>query len=94
MLEKLGGSRAFVAVERHKLDGVHVHTLHRHTHRPDVAAASVWKFAHKAFGRSTVEFPRDGTAASVYCSKYVTKGDESGDSFFYFGEPEAWNLDK
>lgn len=94
VLEKFDASRAFMAVERHKLDGVHVHTLHRHVFRGHVRPASLWRYMYKAFGRTTVESPHDGTAAAVYCSKYVTKGKESGDSFHYFGTADAWTLDR
>lgn len=94
-LERLDCTRAFLAVERHRLDGVHVHTLHRHTFRQDLASASVWKYFSKAFGRTTVESPRETTAVEAYCAKYVTKDyGLGGESFHYFGDTAAWTLDR
>ena len=94
-LDKLGCTRAFLAVERHRLDGVHVHTLHRHIFRPELRSSSIWKYFDKAFGFSTVSLPRAADTVAVYCAKYVTKsGDESGDTYYYYGDADAWNLDK
>lgn len=96
-LEKLGTTRAFLAVERHYLDGVHVHVLHRDAfaaRTPHITSGSYWKYMSKAFGRTTVEIPREGNAAAEYCAKYVTKDyGLAGESFHYFGDPDAWNLD-
>lgn len=93
-LERLDCTRAFVAVERHRLDGVHVHTLHRHAFDPGISSTRVWKYFHKAFGFSTVSPPRADDTVALYCSKYVTKDNGlHGESFYYFGDKEAWLFD-
>ena len=86
---KFDADRAFIAVEAHRLDGIHCHALSRHATRPTLAASSVWKYLFKANGRSTVEAPRFGSTALVvwYCSKYVTKGPV--DNYHFFGD--TWN---
>lgn len=89
-LDKLEATRAFVAVEKHYLDGVHIHALSRHALRPDMNPEWEWKYLFKAHGRSRVEEIRDVGQVSAYCSKYVTKGDYD---YYYFGDPEAWLLD-
>lgn len=86
MSNKFSAERAFVAVESHRLDGLHIHALTSHELRPELRASSVWKYLHKANGRTTVEPPRGGNAALVswYCAKYVTKADP--DRYFFFGD--------
>lgn len=92
--ERLGASRAFVAVERHRLDGVHVHSLLRQYPHRDTPSQSLWKYLSKSFGRTSVQLPHDGMAAVAYCAKYVTKDHGlQGESFHYFGDADAWNLD-
>lgn len=92
--DKLGASRGFVAVERHKLDGVHVHALLRQLPHLQVPAKTHWRYMSKAFGRTSVEEPRDGMAAAAYCAKYVTKDHGlSGESFHYFGDRDSWLQD-
>ena len=85
---KFDAERAFVAVESHRLGGLHLHALSHHAQRPGLQASSVWEYLHKANGRTTVERPRHSSTALVtwYCSKYVTKG---GD-YHFFGDPSAW----
>ncbi|MBA7537139.1 hypothetical protein ES705_29406 [subsurface metagenome] len=86
---KFSASRAFIAVERHVLDGVHLHLLHQHYHElglQSVRAYSMWLYLFKAFGRTTVEAIRSPEQVSTYCSKYVSKGEQ----FNLFGEPQAW----
>ncbi len=86
---KFLATRAFIAVERHVLDGVHCHLLHQHYHEAGfqaVKAYSIWLYLFKAFGRTTVEVIRSSGDVSTYCSKYVSKGEQ----FNLFGEPQAW----
>ncbi|MBA7553336.1 hypothetical protein ES705_45926 [subsurface metagenome] len=86
---KFLATRAFIAVERHVLDGVHCHLLHQHYHELGlnaVKAYSMWLYLFKAFGRTTVEDIRSPGDVSTYCSKYVSKGEQ----FNLFGEPQAW----
>ena len=86
---KFEAERAFVAVEAHRLDGIHLHALSHHATRPNLAPSSIWKYLFKANGRSTVARPRFSSTALVtwYCSKYVTKGNCD---FHFFGDPCAW----
>ncbi|MBA7552048.1 hypothetical protein ES705_44601 [subsurface metagenome] len=86
---KFSASRAFIAVELHVLDGVHLHLLHQHYHElglQAVRAYSMWLYLFKSFGRTTVEAIRSSGDVSTYCSKYVSKGEQ----FNLFGEPQAW----
>ena len=86
---KFDAERAFVAAEYHKYGGVHLHVLSCHSERPNLNPTSMWKYLHKAFGRTTVEVPRYSSTALVswYCSKYVTKGDCD---FQFYGDPCTW----
>ncbi len=86
---KFLATRAFIAVERHYLDGVHLHLLHQHYHDLGlnaVKAYSMWLYLYKAFGRSSVEQIRGPGDVSSYCSKYVVKEEQ----YNFFGEPQAW----
>ncbi|MBA7537130.1 hypothetical protein ES705_29397 [subsurface metagenome] len=86
---KFAATRAFIAVEKHVLDGVHCHLLHQHYHEigsQAVLAYSMWLYLFKAFGRTTVEAIKSSEQVSTYCSKYVSKGEQ----FNLFGEPQAW----
>lgn len=83
-LEKFGATRAFVAVEPHRLDGIHLHILSRHIPAPSTSA--LWKYCFKAYGRSKIEVVDDTMAVSRYCSKYVVKGND----FDFFGGKKAW----
>jgi len=89
---KFAATRAFVAVERHKLDGIHLHALTRHCF-DRINERALWKYLFKAEGRSKVEIPRYHSQALVtwYCSKYVVK--EGDYDFHYFGDKSAWLLD-
>lgn len=88
--EKLSASRAFVAVEKHSFDGVHIHALSRHTFRPDLRSESMWKYCFKAFGRTRVEPIESRPLVSWYVSKYVMK---DGYDYSFCGEKSAWLLD-
>ncbi len=86
---KFLATRAFVAAERHALDGIHLHLLHQHYHemgRQGVKSYSIWLYLFKAFGRTTVEAIKSPEQVSSYCSKYVSKGEQ----FNLFGEPQSW----
>ncbi|MBA7548535.1 hypothetical protein ES705_40996 [subsurface metagenome] len=86
---KFEATRAFIAVEKHVLDGVHLHLLHQHYHEigsQAVLAYSMWLYLFKAFGRSSVEQIRGFGDVSSYCSKYVVKEEQ----YNFFGEPQAW----
>lgn len=86
---KFLATRAFVAVERHVLDGVHLHLLSQHYREVGhqaVKAYSMWLYLFKAFGRTAVEAIRSTEDVSYYCSKYVSKGEH----FNLFGAPQAW----
>ena len=89
---KFGSSRCFVAVEHHKLDGIHLHALSRHTWNPNVSPSHIWKYLFKTYGRVRVEAPRHSSTALVtwYCSKYLVK---DGFEYHFFGYPEAWTGD-
>ena len=86
---KFDADRAFIAVEHHRLDGIHLHALSRHALRPTLQAQTLWRYCFKAFGRYSASEPRSASSALVtwYCSKYVTKGD--GDNYHLFGD--SWN---
>jgi len=88
VLEKFGATRAVIAVEPHRLSGVHLHCLSRHLPALD-STVPLWKYCFKAFGRTTVESVGDTLAVSRYCAKYVVK--ENNVSFA--GSPEAWLQD-
>lgn len=89
-LDKLDCSRAFIAIEPHRLDGVHAHLLSRHTYRPEIKASTLWKYFFKAYGRSRVEPIKSASIVSWYCSKYVVKGDFD---YSFYGDKQAWLLD-
>lgn len=87
---KFNATRAFIAVEQHMLDGVHLHLLHQHYYEKarlqGVRASSMWAYLFKAFGRTSVEEIRSAEDVSMYVSKYVSKGE----NYNLFGEPAAW----
>lgn len=89
VLEKFNATRAFVAVEPHSYEGIHLHLLSRHLPKLD-ASGSLWKYCFKAFGRTTFEKIDDAIAVSRYCSKYVVKGND----FDFCGSASAWKYDK
>lgn len=88
-LEKFDATRAVVACEPHKLDGIHFHCLSKHDPLPQ-STSSLWKYLFKAYGRSSVSPVGEAMSVSRYCSKYVVKG---GDVNF-MGEAEAWTNPK
>lgn len=87
---KFNATRAFIAVEQHVLDGVHLHLLHQHYYDQQryqgVRASTLWSYLFKAFGRTTVEEIKSTEDVSTYVSKYVSKGE----NYNLFGEPQAW----
>lgn len=87
---KFQATRAFIAVEQHVLDGVHLHLLHQHYYEKQryqgIRASTLWSYLFKAFGRTTVEEIKSASDVSTYVSKYVSKGEQ----YNLFGEPQAW----
>ncbi len=86
--EKFGAIRAFIAVEPHYLDGIHLHSL---IHFPEInyqrdLVGRLKKYCGKAYGFNHIAVARDQDQVSLYCCKYVVKGND----FFYKGEPSAW----
>ena len=94
MEDVFGASRAFVAVEPHKLDGLHLHALYRIPEWQSNLPTRIKKYEKKAFGYTnsirSMNIPPENFTVAMYCSKYVTKGND----FFFLGSPEAWLLDK
>lgn len=91
VFEKFGGSRGFIAVEPHLLDGIHLHMLSRHSFYSDAGTIprGLWKYCFKAFGRSLIEPVDNSIQVSRYCAKYVVKGNQ----YEFMGWPEAWKYD-
>jgi len=98
LANNLKWTRAFIATERHRLGGVHLHYLLAN----DLDYAS-WqipatrKYMNKAFGFSHIEPIRNEATVSLYCSKYVTKdnGDyyfigDTWDKPFFSSNPVSW----
>lgn len=86
-LEKFNSTRAFIAVEPHYYEGIHLHILSRHI--PSLQnLGSIWKYSFKAFGRSTIEYVDNTLAISRYCAKYVVKGNQ----FDFKGDAGWWNI--
>ena len=89
-LEKMGASRAFIAVEPHKYEGIHLHALSRqHPWDDGVKPGTIWKYCFKAFGRTTVDKIDGVVAVSRYCAKYVVKENQ----FEFMGDKHAWLKD-
>lgn len=89
-----GASRGFVAVEPHKLDGLHLHALYRFPSWESNLPYRIKTYAGKAFGFTnsvrSMNVPPENFTVAMYCAKYVTKGND----FFFLGCYEAWTLDK
>ena len=91
-LQEAGATRAFVAVEPHYLDGLHLHTLARFP--GDMAEATLFhrldlrRDLKNNFGFVTVDRIKSHEQVTTYCSKYVTKGMATYD---FFGNPGAWS---
>lgn len=82
--------RAFIAVEPHKLDGIHLHALLHHRNDMPVEQFNeipgrTQAYCTKTFGWSKASFIETAGVLD-YCSKYVTKGNE----YFYKGDPYYW----
>lgn len=92
VLSKFDATRAFVACESHRLDGIHFHILSRHLPCPE-SLSPLWKYCFKAFGRSKIEFVGENNkselSVSRYCAKYVVKGNR----FEFMGDSSAWKFD-
>jgi len=90
LYNKFSGTRAFVAAEKHKLDGVHLHMLSEHAwergQRWD--EHSLWLYFFKAFGRARVEVASSDEAVANYCAKYVTKG--GPEAYTLWGDKVFW----
>lgn len=83
---RLQATRAFTAVEYHKLGGVHLHSLVAYdlTPREDYRSVELAtaKYCNKAFGWTSCSSVKNQATVSLYCSKYVTKSDGE---YFLFG---------
>lgn len=83
--------RGFFAVERHKLDGIHLHALLYHspqvfdTEAFNLIPGRTQAYCTKTFGWSKAEFIKSEFALE-YCAKYVTKDND----YFYQGLPFFW----
>ena len=83
-------SRAFFAVERFKLDGIHLHALLQSASLANPQFAStpgrIQAYTTKTFGWSKVEWVGGSAGVADYCSKYVTKGND----YFFLGDKYWW----
>ena len=88
---RLEWTRGFIAVEKHRLGGVHLHALlandlmdwgntARAISSQKKQFRATKKYCDKAFGFSHIESARNQATVSVYCTKYVTKS--NGDYYF------------
>lgn len=87
-LQPFGYTRAFFAVEPHKLDGIHLHALLRKNYESCIDDTRVKQYCDKTFGWSVISPIRNNATVSLYCAKYVVKGND----YFYEGAPIAWQL--
>ncbi len=91
-LQEAGATRAFVAVEPHYLDGLHLHTLARFPGK--MAEATLFhrldlrRTLKDNFGFVTVDRIKSPEQVTNYCSKYVTKGPAA---YEFFGNPGGWS---
>ena len=84
---KMNADRAFIAIEPHYLDGIHIHSLIQA--RDGFRMYASKSYLEKAMGYNyIVPIDKAGSKAAVnlYCAKYVTKGND----YFYFGDKGAW----
>lgn len=88
---RLQWTKGFVAVEKHKLGGVHLHCLlnndlrdwtniHSAVRDLGIQKSATKRYMDKAFGFSHISSARNQVTVNLYCAKYVTKSD--GDYFF------------
>jgi len=78
---KLGWTRGFLAAERHKLGGVHIHALLANDYDfKSWQIPATKKYCDKAFGFTHIESARNQATVNLYCAKYVVK--DNGDYFF------------
>ena len=84
MYEYYGASHSFVAVEPHKLDGIHLHSL---VNFPEPPPIDRLKRQSDKYGFYNLQYLTEETfTVANYCAKYVTKGNE----YFLMGSPGAW----
>lgn len=85
-------TRGFFAVEKHKLDGIHLHAL---LHHPIIGKGEevhndipkrTQAYLTATFGWSKCEWVNGQNGVSDYCAKYITKGND----YFYKGMPQYW----
>jgi len=84
---KLGWTKGFVAVESHRLGGVHLHCLLSNeladwSQGNPVRSQYIQtkSYMQKAFGWNHIESARNQATVSLYCAKYVCK--DNGDYYF------------
>lgn len=86
LCSRLEWTRAFVAVENHKLGGVHLHALLSNDLRDwtyintglrsqSRQFEATKKYMDKAFGFTHITSARNQATVNLYCAKYVTKND-------------------
>lgn len=91
-LQDAGATRAYIAVEPHFLDGLHLHTLAKFHGR--MADATLFhrldlrRDLRRDFGFADVQRIRDPGQVASYCSKYVTKGSLS---YELLGDAASWD---
>ena len=78
-------TRAFMAVEPNRLDGLHIHALLHHPLVENDTPGRTQAYCSNAFGWSKAEWVASEGVES-YVAKYVVKGNE----FFFKGMPRFW----
>lgn len=88
---RLEWTRGFMAVESHRLGGIHLHCLLsndlidysnpiRAKAELSLRLSNTKKYCDKAFGFTHITTANNQATVNLYCAKYVTKG--NGDYFF------------
>lgn len=88
LYEILGATHSFIAVEPHKLDGIHLHSL---VNLPadlavDYQAVRLERNSAKYGFYNISPLRSESFTVSHYCAKYVVKGN----NFFLLGDSGAW----
>lgn len=90
MHKRFGASRSFIAVEPNRYDGIHLHGLFSIPGVDAAGAQAIKDYQTKVFGfvNSTKNMILEtiNPNVSMYCSKYVTKGNE----YNFFGRSGWW----